>query len=188
MVLMLLILRLALLIIAVTIDGFAAALTMGGSGISVPARSSAVLSLIGTAFLAASLFLSDALAAVFPFFYLKIASTIVLVALGIWCIAKSRPKKDIEVLSDKNHDKIISMKEALALSVVLSADSLATGAASHHITEGLIPQTLIITFIVGFIFILLGNRFGKLCRKLLKFDFEKLCGYILILLAAVNLL
>jgi putative Mn2+ efflux pump MntP len=188
MVLMLLILRLALLIIAVTIDGFAAALTMGGSGISVPARSSAVLSLVGTSILAVSLFLSDILAAFIPFLYLKFVSTAVLVALGIWCIAKSRPKKDIEVDSDKNHDKIISMKEAFMLSAVLSADSLATGAASHHITEGVIPQTLIATFIVGFLFILLGNRLGKLCRKLLKFDFEKLCGYILILLAAVNLL
>jgi putative Mn2+ efflux pump MntP len=181
------ILRLALLVTAVTIDGFAAALTMGGSGISIPARSGAVLSLVGTAFLAMSLFLSDILSAFIPLFFLKVASTAVLVALGIWCIAVSRPKKDIEVDSDKNRDKVISMREALALSVVLSADSLATGAASVHITEGVILQTLIVTFLVGFLFILIGNRLGKLFRKLLKVDFEKLCGYILILLAAVNL-
>jgi putative Mn2+ efflux pump MntP len=187
MVLMVLVLRITLLIVAVTVDGFAAALTMGGNCICVPKRSALVLSLIGTAFLAVSLFFSEFLADFVPFFYLKFASTVVLAALGVWCIVKSRHKKEVEVDSDKNRDKIISMREALALSVVLSADSLATGAASHHITEGVIPQTLIATFIVGFLFIVIGNRLGKLCRRLLKFDFEKLCGYILILLAAVNL-
>jgi putative Mn2+ efflux pump MntP len=185
---MVLILRIALLIFAVTIDGFAAALTMGGCKITIPARSAAVLSLIGTVFLAVSLVLSDFAAGYVPFFYLKIASTAVLAALGVWSIVKSRPKKDIECDSDKNRDKVISVKEALALSVVLSADSLATGAASSHIAEGVIPMTLIITFAAGFLFVMAGNRLGKQISKLLKFDFEKLCGYILILLAAVNLI
>ncbi|MDR0903256.1 MAG: manganese efflux pump [Ruminococcus sp.] len=191
--------RVALLIIAVTIDGFAAAMTMGSSGIHIPKRSAAVLSLTGTAFLGVSAFFSISICGVFPALALKIISSVLLAALGIADIVKKSLRKNYEqdpdnpsaiffdeTRSDKNHDKIISLREALSLSVVLSADSLATGAASARIMSERLPITLAITLIVGFLLILIGNRLGK--RTRFNCNFEKLCGVILILLAIVNLL
>jgi putative sporulation protein YtaF len=190
---------LVLLIFAVTIDGFAAAITMGGAGIHIPKKSAAVLSLTGTAFLGVSAFFSTSIGALFPIGVLKIISAALLAALGIADIVKKslrkRYEKDCpsaifldETKSDKNHDKVISLREAMSLSVVLSADSLATGAASARImSENLnLPITLAATLVVGFFAVLIGNRLGKNLLRVCKFDFEKLCGVVLILLAAVS--
>jgi putative sporulation protein YtaF len=194
-------LRIMLLIIAVTIDGFAAAITMGGSGIHIPRRSAAILSLTGTAFLGVSAFFSANIGQFLSVTALKIISAALLVTLGVINIVKKSLRKRYEpeiseenpsiifldeTKSDRNHDKIISLREALSLSVVLSADSLATGAASARIMSEYLPITLAVTFLAGFFLVLLGNRLGKHLSKLLKFDFEKLCGVILIVLAAAN--
>ncbi|MDR0987748.1 MAG: hypothetical protein LBL98_08670 [Ruminococcus sp.] len=189
--------RIVLLITAVTIDGFAAAMTMGSSGIHIPKRSAAVLSLTGTAFLGVSAFFSMSICAFFPVIGLKIISSALLLALGIADIVKKSLREHYaedpenasaifldETKSDKNHDKIISLREALSLSVVLSADSLATGAASARIMSGFLPITLAVTFVVGFALVIIGNRLGKHLSR--NFGFEKLCGVVLIALAVVN--
>jgi putative Mn2+ efflux pump MntP len=188
---------LVLLIFAVTIDGFAAAVTMGAAGIHIPAKSAAVLSLTGTAFLGVSAFFSASVGSLFPIGVLKIISAALLAALGVADIVKKSLRKRYEKVpetsifldetkSDKNHDKVISLREAMSLSVVLSADSLATGAASASIMSSHLPLTLAATLAVGFTAVLIGNRLGKNLWKRCKFDFEKLCGVVLILLAAAN--
>jgi putative Mn2+ efflux pump MntP len=173
---------------------------MGAAGIHIPKKSAAILSLTGTAFLGVSAFFSTSIGALFPLGLLKIISASLLAALGIADIVKKNLRKCCEkdpesasaifldeTKSDKNHDKVISLREALSLSVVLSADSLATGAAGAVIMNGNLLATLAATLIVGFSAVIIGNRLGKNVLRLCKFDFEKLCGVVLILLAVVNL-
>jgi putative sporulation protein YtaF len=185
------------------VDGFAAAVAMACSGIRIPARSAVVLSLTGTVFLGVSAFFADSIGSFFPPLLCKLISAALLIALGLYNIFKEKLRKRYEpqiaetnpsiifldeLKSDTDHNKIISVREAAVLSVVLSADSLATGAASAKITEGFLPPTLLITFIAGFSLIVCGNRLGRseiFCK--LDLDFEKLAGVILILLAVVNI-
>jgi putative sporulation protein YtaF len=193
--------RIILLILAVTVDGLAAAVSMGCGGIHIPVRSAAVLSFTGTAFLAVSVILSERISGFFPPIVGKIISAALLVALGLINIFKERLRKRFEpgipesnrsiifldeLKSDTDHNKIISLTEAGALSVALSADSLATGAASARITSGYLILTLTITFVTGLAFILFGNRLGCRFAACNGLNFEKICGVILILLAAVN--
>jgi putative sporulation protein YtaF len=191
--------QLILLITAVTVDGFAAAVTMGGAGIRIPTRSAAVLALTGTAFLGISVFFADSLSLFVNPLVFKILSAALLTILGVInifkarlrCLFEARIKGNSvifldELRSDTDCNKIISVKEAVALSVVLSADSLATGAASSAITEGIFPLTLICTYICGFSLVAAGNRLGMKMSCITKIDFEKICGVILIILAAVN--
>lgn len=177
---------------------------MSCSGIHIPARSAAVLSLTGTAFLGVSAFFANSIGSFLPPMLCKIVSAVLLTALGLYNIFKERLRKRFESgmaesnpsiiflderRSDTDHNKIISVREAAVLSVVLSADSLATGVAGADITEGFLVQTLLINFIAGLCLIICGNRLGRskfICN--LNFDFEKLAGVILILLAVVNII
>jgi putative sporulation protein YtaF len=193
--------RIILLITAVTVDGFAAAVTMGGSCIRIPARSAAVLAFTGTAFLGISVFFADRIGGLLPAQMLKILSAALLSLLGVYNIAKSRLRKLFEAKllqkgnsviflderdSDTDRNQIISVGEAVSLSVVLSADSLATGAASASITGAFFVPVLLVTFLTGFCLVVAGNKLGMKIACVTTIDFEKICGVILIMLAAVN--
>jgi putative sporulation protein YtaF len=192
--------RLFLLVFAVTVDGFAAAVTMGGSGIRIPVRSAVVLASVGTAFLGVSVFFSERIGSLFDPLFFSLISAVLLTLLGLYNITKAHLRNLFEARlrgnsvifldergSDTDHNKIISVKESIALSVVLSADSLATGAASAAITDGHLAATLVCTFITGLLLVIIGNKLGKSIALVTKIDFEKICGVVLIVLAAVNL-
>jgi putative sporulation protein YtaF len=190
-----------MLVIAVSVDGFAAAVTMGGNGIHIPVRSTAILSLTGTLFLGVSIVFADGIGSLLPPIVFKIISAAALVSIGLYNILKSRLKKKYEpeisdsnpsivfldeVKSDKDHNKILSAKEAALLSVALSADSLATGAASASITAGHFVLTLFATFFTGVVFVIIGSLIGKRMSTVCHFDFGIIGGAILIMLAAMN--
>jgi putative sporulation protein YtaF len=194
--------RISLLITAVTVDGFAAAVTMGGCGIRIPVRSAAVLAFTGTAFLGVSVFFAERIGGFLPAQLLKVLSATLLSLLGVYNIAKSylRRRYEEKLLqkgnsvifldecdSDTDRNKIISVREAVTLSVVLSADSLATGAASAPVTGEFFVPVLFTTFLTGLCLVVAGNKLGMKIAAAANVDFEKICGVILILLAVVNL-
>jgi putative sporulation protein YtaF len=190
-----------MLILVVTADGFAAAVSMGGSGVRIPWRSAAVIAFTGTLFLGISAIFSDALTAIFPEILCKIISAALLIILGLINICKDvlrkkyetqKKQEDLavifldEIKADTDKNKIISIKESVLLSAALSADSLIVG-SSKIIAETPLWIVLTIIFASGLLLIKSGNRLGLKAAKTINFDLSKLCGGVLILFGVLNL-
>jgi putative sporulation protein YtaF len=193
--------KIVLLTLAVTLDGLAAAVSMGCGGILIPKRSAAVLSLIGAAFLGASTVFGRVLLGIIPESVCNIICAALMTLLGLYEIFKSRLKQRFEPKmkendpnvifldeskSDTDHNNIISVKESLALSIALSADSLVTGTVSAGAGGMSLPILLLSVFSAGFVFIFFGNALALRLRKILCFDLSKICGAFLILLGIMS--
>lgn len=191
--------RLLLLIIAVSADGFCSAFGLGASGITIPPRSAAVISASGAAFLAVSAAFGGAAVRFIPNGVCGVISSTILTLLGVFNLfhkafeklgEKLPEKSKLRVyLSDEAADcdksKDISCKEALVLSAALSADSLAAGLGAGFGSIPIIP-TAVLSFLVGFCFVTAANALGEkaACGKTpRKLDFRCLCGGLLIAIA-----
>ncbi len=187
-----------LLAAAVSMDGFAAALGMGGSGITIPFRSSLIISFTGTFFLGVSVALGGIVKNAIPGTVCTAVSFTLLMLLGIFDLLKDVFKKIIskrrkgsnetaillfdETAADKDNSKSISAAEAVTLSIALSADSAVTG-ISAGLGNIFLPFLLAVTFAAGLISVTVGQIIGRKANSLIKADTGKLCGIILILLA-----
>ena len=190
-----------LLTIAVCTDSFAAAVGIGGAGIKIPFRSAVVVSFVGTFFLTASAAASEFLKLCINSELFGIMSFFLLLGLGIFnlfqnffkeMIAKSprfgrdknSPAKLFfdETAADADNSKSISVKEALALSVALSADSVVTGISSGSLELNL-PLLSAVCFLTGIPAVILGVRLGKKLHSALKINLGWLSGAVLIVLA-----
>lgn len=191
--------RLFLLIIAVSADGFCSAFGLGASGITIPPRSAAVISASGSAFLALSAAFGGAAVRFIPNGVCGIVSSVILVLLGIFNLFHTSFEKLGEKLPEKSKlrvyfsdeaadcdkSKDISCKEALVLSAALSADSLAAGLGAGLGSIPIVPIA-VLSFLVEFCFVTSANVLGKkaACGKTpRKLDFRCLCGGLLIAIA-----
>lgn len=190
--------RIVLLIIAVCIDGFAAAVGIGSAGIKIPFRSAVIISFTGTLFLSCSVAFAEVIKLAVPENVCGIISFVLLIALGIFnllqnffkeAISRGSMKKSNPAVmffdgtaADTDNSKTISAKEAIALSIALSADSLVTGVSAGL---GKINLPLLSTgvFFAGFFSITLGWRLGRKIVSSLKINLGWLCGALIILLA-----
>ena len=195
-------LRSLLLVTAVSLDGFAAALGMGSAGIKIPFRSAVVISFTGTLFLAVSSAAAGGARYVIPQGVCAAVSFILLTALGIFNIFKDRfrelllkkdPKGDDPAMlifdgtaADKDHSKSISVKEAVVLSAALSADSAVTG-IGVGLGEISLPIIAAMTFAAGLISVAAGQKLGRMAASAKDHDLGKLCGILLIILAIAGL-
>lgn len=180
-------LRPLLLVLAVCADGFAAAVSIGAEGIRIPLRSSAVISLAGTLSLCLSAAAGEALGALIPQEICRLASSLVLAALGTVSLLKNFCGEiaNKSRTADSDNSKSISPREALALSLALSADSLAAGAGAGLGGVDL-PLLAAMTFTVGLLFTEAGWRLGKRLRAALKINLSRFCGIALIILAVLK--
>jgi putative sporulation protein YtaF len=192
--------KILLLTLAVTLDGLAAAVSMGCGGIFIPKRSAAILAAVGAGFLGVSALFGSVILRVIPAAVCNIICAVLMVFLGLYEIFKSRLKARLEpkmkeddpnaifldeAKSDTDHNNIISAKESLALSVALSADSLVTGTVSAGIEGMSVPLLLTAVFALGFVFIFFGNALALRLRCIISFDLSKVCGAFLIALGVM---
>ncbi len=196
------IIRLLLLIATVSADGLCSAFGLGASGISIPARSAAVISSSGAAFLVLSAAIGGAVVKLVPIGVCSGLSAAILVLLGAFNlfhrvferIGENLPKNSrlrvylSDDAADCDSSKDISCREALILSIALSADSLAAG-----IGVGLdlypLPVIAVTAFFIQFCFVVFANRLGRktLCGgRVKRIDLRKLCGLLLIAIAVVK--
>lgn len=194
------ILRILLLIIAVSSDGFCAAFGLGASGITIPPKSAAVISVSGAAFLALSTALGETAVRFIPSGICSVASSVILALLGFFnlfhkafgklCDKLPEGSRFRVCLSDEEADsdrsKDISCKEALVLSAALSADSLAAGLGAGLGAVPMLPVALL-SFTVGFVFVVSANKLGKKASVNKKLDLRGLCGALLIVFAIISL-
>ncbi len=194
--------RLLLLIAAVSADGLCSAFGLGASGISIPARSAAVISGFGAAFLVISAAVGNAAVKYIPVGLCAVISAVILILLGIFNLfhraferlgEKLPEKSKLRVyLSDDAADcdssKDISCKEALVLSAALSADSLAAG-IGFGLQEYPLSAIAVTAFFMQLCFVIFANKLGKnaLCgKKRRNIDLRMLCGLLLITIALIK--
>lgn len=111
------------LILAVCVDGFAAAVSLGMKGIRIPTLSAVAISLVGTLFLAAALFMAEIASGIIPSGVSDFLGTGILAAMAVWCAVGGADEEK----ADKDMSGGLSLTEALLLGAALSIDSLATG-------------------------------------------------------------
>lgn len=191
-----------LLTIAVCTDSFAAAAGIGGAGIKIPFRSAAVISLVGTFFLTASAAASEVLKLCINSELFGVLSFGLLFGLGVFNLFqnffkgiiskkldgdKNSPAKLFfdETAADADNSKSISVREALALSVALSADSVVTGISSGSLELNL-PLLSAVCFFTGVPAVLLGTLLGEKLQSALKINLGWLSGAVLIVLAFLH--
>ena len=189
-------LKIMLLIIAVSVDSFAASIGIGSAGIKIPFRSAAVISLTGTVFLVVSVGFADIISGFVPITICRYISSGLLIALGIMNLLHGILKKAasvrkrspaLEILfdgtkADSDNSKTISCREALVLSAILSADSVVTGVSAGLGQIRLIPLG-IAAFAAGLASTALGTFIGKRVIYTGSIDLQWLCGVLLIIIA-----
>ena len=189
--------KILLLVAAVSTDCFASAIGLGSAGIKLPFRSVLIISGTGTLFLGFSVGFAEMLCTVIPESVCGIIYSAALAALGIFNLLKNyigkylaRKKRPAPIYfdgtsADRDNSKSISPAEAAVLAVALSADSLITG-----ISAGLgnmnLPLLCLLTFLAGIAAVSIGWRLGRKIITSLNIDLGWLCGAILIILAFVR--
>lgn len=205
-------LEIIILVIALSIDAFVASLAYGADRIKIPMRSAAALSSVSTLILLISMAGGSLISTFLPPQVTAILCFALLFLLGItrFCegLIKDILKKHSNHLkgitfkfwdfhfildvymdntkADKDQSKVLSIKEALSLGVVLSLDGIAAGFGSG-LVEVHYLETLIIAFLVGVIAILVGSKVGEKIAETTKWDVAWLSGVTLILLAFMKL-
>lgn len=190
-----------LLVIAVCIDSFAAAIGIGSAGIRIPIRSALVISVVGSLFLSLSAAFASVLRLAVSEKVCTRLSFFLLMGLGIFnlfqnffrnILSRSAKKGNPAMMffdgasADTDGSKSISVKEALVLSAALSADSLVTGIGAGLDSISL-PALSIFAFGLGFASIFCGEKIGRKIVSSFKLNLGWLCGTILIILAVLTL-
>ncbi len=194
-------LKIILLIIAVCTDCFAAAIGIGAAGIRIPFRSAVTISFAGALFLTCSVAFADVVKLAVPEEVCGAVSFILLISLGLFNLfqnffkglVKRRKKRSSEkptaaelffdgAAADADNSKSISVSEAAALSVALSADSLVTGVGAG-LGETDLPLLGTAAFAAGLIAVAAGQYLGRRLVSTFKINMGWLCGAALIILA-----
>ena len=200
-----------LLVLAICIDAFATSVTYGIAKIKIPVLSAIIVSLIGSSFLAISLFFANFISKYIQINVCTIVSGMLLLFLGVSNLFNNYIKgylrknkgiknmkfsiSDISVMidiildesnADFDNSKIISIREALVLSIALSLDSLATG-FSFGLNYNKVYTVFLLSFIIGLVSVISGNIIGQKISRVSKVDLSWLCGLLLIILAIICL-
>ena len=190
----------------VSIDTYLAAAAYCNSGIRIPLISGAVISISGAAILGISIKFSSELGKSIPQSAFHICGIIVLCLIGLLMISKSVIRGIVKKLSrndglslrtnrgslvlrlylddsaaDKDNSKIISLSEALTISLASSLDSAVTGIGTASSGTNFITASAM-TFIFGCIALFAGNITGKKLSSL-DHDLSWVGGVMLILFA-----
>lgn len=189
-----------LLVIVVSIDCFACALTYGLCRIRVGFLSVATISLAGSFVLWLALMCSQLISRFLPPEIAQRGGGILLILMGIMMIFKRMARKCFrgkgcslgaifldETKADIDGSKDISVKEALFLSFILSTDCMLSGlSAGLGFSDYQRRWSVILNFFVGIFAIYLGLFIGKLFSKRLKrVDLSVLDGMVLIMLGSL---
>lgn len=204
-----------LLNIALSIDSLISGIAYGSNKIKVPLKSLLVINLVCSGFLGLAIFFGSYISQyINKNITIGICITI-LIILGLIKIFDSFIKNMIKKYKEINKDihfsflsikltlnlyakpedsdfdrsKIISCKEALAVAVALSLDSITigfgTGLVDMTIIKGII--IVLVSFIMGFIALYCGVILGEKIAKKISFNISWLGGVLLIIIAILKL-
>lgn len=146
------------LVIALSVDSFAAGLAYGAGGIRMPAVSLLTASAVSSLVLAFSFLLGGMAGGSLPEGAVKAFGFLTLSAIGVWKLFDGSGGESAQS-ADRNRDRLVSPAEALTLGAALSADSLAAGIGAGALAMPLIPAVTA-SFAAGSAALFLGCRLG----------------------------
>lgn len=183
-----------ILIVAVTVDIFIMSISCGTDCIRIPIKSAISIGIVGTVIMAISLYFSDIVSSIISFKVGSVICCAVLCAMGgmniiKWILEKHKYRKSTKDASmldvficgscaDCDNSKEISVKEAIAVSTLMSLDTLICGVASGSSLN--VYVVLIGTFIFQSISVLVGCLIGRKFSKVPDISF--MGGILLIVL------
>lgn len=202
-----------LLVLALSLDAFAASIAYGLNDIKIPIRSILIIDFVCAFFLSLSMLIGSMFRVLIPERFLIIVSFLILLSLGIYYLfegivkanlekaLKSNKKIKVNVFNldliveiyvdqtkaDINYSKDLSSKEALYLGTALSLDSIAVGFGSGIVDINYL-QVIIFSLIFGIVAIWGGLFMGRKVALNTKIDISWLSGIILIILAILKIL
>ena len=200
--------KLLLLIVALSVDAFAAGFAYGADKVKIPPLSAVIVALFSDALLIGSLFLGNLFKAYIPPTLTTLLSFTILFLIGAIKLFDSSIKKKIRnnqfnrkelCLSCKNLHfiltiyarpeeanttdvEVLSPKEALSLGLALSLDSAAAGLGAASGDFSLL-LTALLTFLIGIGAVLGGCLLGRHLSAKSEFNFSIIGGILLLLLA-----
>lgn len=169
---------------AVSVDAFAACFSLGLRRVKIPLLSVLILSAISALFLSLSLFAGVAVSTFLPAGLTKKISFLILFILGLSKLFERTDETADK--ANKNHDNLLSVREAFFLGLALSLDSLGAGLGAGMMTSSFRPlfaEILLLPFLLSVFFIVLGGTLGKMLSTRLNGNFCRLGGLLLIALA-----
>ena len=198
-----------LLVLAMSTDAFFAALSYSTGKIKIPAVSAFVISIISSAVLTASMLISAAAGAFIPESFCRTAGAVLLGVIGITGFCQNGLKSIlrkhkgngkvsfscfnigfvISVYLDETKadgSKILSPKEAVALALALSVDSV-SGGLGAGLSGANILRVCLLSFIFGLMAVAAGGKLGEGLSKKGP-DLSWVSGVFLIVLAAYKLI
>lgn len=204
--------KLIVLIIALSVDAFAASFAYGVDKVKIPPISAVIVTALSDFILIASLFIGNLFKAYIPASLTTLLSFLILFALGLIKLFDSTIKKKIQEnrfssrqlqLTFKNLSfiltvyaepqeanatdvEVLSPAEALSLGLALSLDSAAAGIGAASLEFPLF-LTAVISFGIGILTIFSGCRLGRFLAAKTDFNFSVIGGILLILLAFTKL-
>jgi putative sporulation protein YtaF len=201
-----------LLVLAVCIDAFATSVSYGMGKIKIPFFSALIISLIGTSFLAFSIFCARILSSFINPQTCVILSVILLIFLGITnlfqnslksFLRKHKGQKNVsfslfdisfvieifldETKADIDNSKTLSPKEALALAIALSLDSLASG-FSAGLSVKHFWEPVVLSLIIGVFAVIIGSIIGRRISRKTDINLSWISGVVLISLAIIKII
>ena len=203
----------AVFALAVSLDAFAVSFAYGASGIRIPLLSAVIIAVVCSGSLGITLIFGAAIREWIPPIITRVVGFSILFILGGAKLLESsiktliRRKNDLSKKvsfsifnlrfiinvyadpekADADSSHVLSCVEAFSLAFALSMDGLAAGfgVGLMHFSIWL---TILLTFALGLVLIIIGARVGKLIAKKISFDLSWISGVCLIGLALFILL
>ncbi len=204
--------KLVLLLVALSVDAFAASFAYGSDKVHIPPLSAVIVAALSDVILIVSLFIGNLFKAFIPLTLTTILSFIILFALGTIKLFDSFIKRKIKEnrfsskelhMSFKNlrfiltvyaepqeanatDVEVLSPTEALSLGIALSLDSAAAGIGAASLDFPL-WLAAITAFIIGLLAVFSGSKLGRVLAAKSNFNFSIIGGVLLIILALTKL-
>lgn len=204
--------RLIVLIVALSVDAFAASFAYGVDKVRIPPLSAVIVAALSDFILIASLFIGNLFKAYIPASLTTFLSFSILLALGTAKLFDSSIKRIIRQnrfgsrqlhISFKNLSfiltvyaepqeanitdvEVLSPSEAISLGLALSLDSAAAGIGAASLEYPLL-LTALISFVIGILSVYSGCRLGRLLAARTDFNFSLISGILLVFLAFAKL-
>ena len=205
--------ELLLMLMALSIDAFAASFAYGVSSIKIPWPSVFILAGVSSLVLALSASLGLLIKGLIPDDCIKALCFTLLLILGVIKLFDSfiksiiRRKNGVDGhlsfqllnlhfvlrvyadpdIADADQSKVLSAKEAVSLSFALSLDSLAVGFGASMATFNVL-LAIPVSFVVGLLAVTLGSALGRKLQRSLNSDMSWISGLMLIVLAIMKLI
>jgi len=166
-----------LFVIALSLDAFFCSFAYGTNQVKISFTKAFIISMIGSSLFAFSLMLGSLIQYYIPQEYLVFLSFFILFSLGIYKFIDG-----LKQINNKEYISLISMKETMYLSVVLTLDGMVAGLGAGMDNFNLF-NIVILSFVIGILALVSGNLIGQKLTKNVKYNIAWISGIILILIA-----